>query len=119
MPTLSSKGLHRRIHEVVLRIPRGRVATYGQVARLAGLPGQARLVGYALHALPVGTSVPWQRVVNAQGAISTPAGHDARQRRLLQREGVRFDTRGRIPLADFQWSARKSRAQSQGPLRTP
>lgn len=95
---MAPKSLHVRIHEVVSRIPRGRVATYGQVARLAGLPGQARLVGYALHALPAGTSVPWQRVVNAQGAISTPGGPDNRQRRLLESEGVRFDDRGRIAL---------------------
>lgn len=107
-PGTAPKGLHPRIHDVVSRIPRGRVATYGQVARLAGLPGQARLVGYALHALPAGTSVPWQRVVNAQGAISTPPGHDALQRRLLEREGVRFDARGRIPLASFQWRPRRS-----------
>lgn len=108
MPRTVSKGLHLRIHNVVSRIPRGRVATYGQVARLAGMPGQARLVGYALHALPAGTSVPWQRVVNALGAISTPPGHDALQRRLLEREGIRFDARGRIPLAAFQWRPRRS-----------
>lgn len=102
------ESLHLRIHRLVSRIPRGRVATYGQVARLAGLPGQARLVGYALHALPAGTSVPWQRVVNAQGAISTPPGHDALQRRLLEGEGIRFDARGRIPLASFQWRPRRS-----------
>jgi methylated-DNA-protein-cysteine methyltransferase-like protein len=65
MRTTPPKGLHLRIHDVVSRIPRGRIATYGQVARLAGLPRQARLVGYALHALPTGTSIPWQRVVNA------------------------------------------------------
>jgi methylated-DNA-protein-cysteine methyltransferase-like protein len=111
MRTMPSKGLHLRIHEVVSRIPRGRIATYGQVARLAGLPGQARLVGYALHALPADTSVPWQRVVNARGAISTPPGHDMRQRRLLEREGVRFDSRGRIPLASFQWRPRSARAR--------
>jgi methylated-DNA-protein-cysteine methyltransferase related protein len=106
---MASRGLHLRIHQVVSRIPRGRVATYGQVARLAGLPGQARLVGYALHALPADTSVPWQRVVNAQGGISTPPGHDTRQRRLLEREGIRFDARGRIPLADFRWRPRRPR----------
>jgi methylated-DNA-protein-cysteine methyltransferase related protein len=100
---IASKGLHRRIHDVVSRIPRGRVATYGQVARLARLPGQARLVGYALHALPAGKTIPWQRVVNAQGAISLRGEHATRQRRLLEREGVRFDSRGRIPLASFQW----------------
>ena len=100
---------HRRILAIVSRIPRGRIATYGQIARLAGLPGHARLVGYALHALPESTVVPWQRVVNAQGGLSTPPGHDIRQRHLLEREGVRFDARGRIPLASFQWRPRRSR----------
>ncbi|MBC7896500.1 MAG: MGMT family protein [Cytophagaceae bacterium] len=109
MKTVVAGGLHRRIHDVVSRIPRGRVATYGQVARLAGLPGQARLVGYALHALRAGTRVPWQRVVNAQGGISTPPGHDLVQRGLLEREGIRFDQRGRIPLATFQWRPRRLR----------
>jgi methylated-DNA-protein-cysteine methyltransferase-like protein len=106
----SPVGLHARIHKVVSRIPRGRVATYGQIARLTGLRGQARLVGYALHALPAGTCIPWQRVVNAQGAISTPAGHDEVQRRLLESEGIRFDSRGRIPLESFQWRPRRSRS---------
>jgi Predicted methylated DNA-protein cysteine methyltransferase len=108
MKRIESKGLHRRIHDVVSRIPRGRVATYGQVARLAGLAGQARLVGYALHALPAGTRVPWQRVVNAQGAISTPPPHDTVQRRLLEREGIRFDVRGRLALASFQWRPKRN-----------
>jgi methylated-DNA-protein-cysteine methyltransferase related protein len=102
-----AKGLHQRIHETVSRIPRGRVATYGQVARLAGLGGQARLVGYALHALPAHTSLPWQRVVNAQGGISTRADHAALQRRLLEREGIRFDSHGRLSLATFQWRPRR------------
>ncbi|HJR35518.1 MAG TPA: MGMT family protein, partial [Gemmatimonadales bacterium] len=61
---------YQRIYAVVRRIPRGKVATYGQVARLARLPGRARQVGYAMHALPSGTTVPWQRVVNAQGKVS-------------------------------------------------
>lgn len=103
------KSLHRRIHEVVSRIPRGRVATYGQIARLAGIARQPRLVGYALHALPAGTSVPWQRVVNAQGGISTSGGPDSVQRKLLEREGIRFDSRGRLSLDDFQWRPRSSR----------
>lgn len=110
---MAPKGLHLRIHNVVSRIPRGRVATYGQVARVAGLPGHARLVGYALHALPAGTSVPWQRVVNARGAVSRPSGHDNRQRLLLKREGIRFDSRDRISLASFQWRPGKSRAQKE------
>jgi methylated-DNA-protein-cysteine methyltransferase-like protein len=99
----SEPRLHQRIHQVVERIPKGRVATYGQIARLAGLPGQARLIGYAMHALPTGSSVPWQRVVNAKGEISIPGENGTRQRRLLEREGIRFDARGRIPLATYQW----------------
>src|SRR5687768_6571321 len=109
MPPVS---LHSRIHAVIRRIPRGRVATYGQVARIAGLPGQARLVGYALHALPASTRVPWQRVVNAKGALSTPPGHDIVQRQLLEREGVRFDARGRIDLATYQWRRGRERART-------
>ena len=99
-------GTHSRIHRVVARIPRGRVATYGQVARLAGLAGQARLVGYAMAALPFGTRIPWQRVVNAQGAISLPGKSAERQRGLLEEEGVRFDARGRIDLDKFLWQPR-------------
>lgn len=103
------EATHARIHAAVARIPRGRVATYGQIAALAGLPGQARLVGYALHALPAATGVPWQRVVNARGEVSRrsdPGGHEALQRVILEHEGVRFDARGRIPLARFQWRPR-------------
>lgn len=95
---------------MIRRIPRGRVATYGQIARLAGLPGHARQVGYALHALPPSTSVPWQRVVNASGGISLRSSNGAAitQRILLEREGVVFDARGRIALARFGWRARES-----------
>lgn len=91
----------------VRRIPRGRVATYGQVAALAGLPRHARQVGYALHALPEGSRVPWHRVVNARGEISLrpSTGHDRLQRVLLEGEGVRFGPGGRIDLRRFQWGA--------------
>ncbi len=99
------------IHRVVKRIPRGRVATYGQVAELAGLPGHARQVGYALHALREEDDVPWQRVVNAKGEVSARSEPSAEsiQRQLLEREGVRFDLRGRIDLAEYGWRARKRR----------
>ena len=81
------------------------MATYGQVARLAGLGRQARQVGYAMHALPQGTAVPWHRVVNAAGEISRRARGDGEleQRGLLEREGVEFSWRGRIDLARFGW----------------
>lgn len=102
---------YARIYAVVRRIPEGRVATYGQVAALAGLPRHARLVGYALHALPTGTAVPWHRVVNAQGRISLgrgQAGGDLVQRQRLEREGVEF-AGGRISLARFAWKPRGAR----------
>jgi len=85
------------------------VATYGQVARLAGLPGHARLVGYAMSALPEDSPIPWHRVVNAKGEISPRshgAGASVLQRLLLQRERIRFDAIGRISLELFRWRPR-------------
>jgi methylated-DNA-protein-cysteine methyltransferase-like protein len=93
-----------RVYAVVRRIPRGKVATYGQVASLAGRPGQARQVGYALHALPTGTSVPWHRVINAAGRLSLDPGSGGLEQRLrLLAEGVTVTEGGRIPLARFRW----------------
>ncbi|HLF13285.1 MAG TPA: MGMT family protein [Bacteroidota bacterium] len=93
-----------RIWRTVRRIPRGRVSTYGTIALLAGMPGQARLVGYALHNLPEGADVPWHRVVNAQGKISLPraSGSGRRQAQLLADEGVRYDA-GAIRLKTHGW----------------
>src|SRR5918911_3839621 len=101
-------GSYARIYDIVRRIPLGRVATYGQIASLAGLAGQARQVGYALHALPASTTVPWHRVINARGEVSARAerGSELTQRFLLQREGVRFNARGRTDLARFGWRPR-------------
>ena len=105
-------GTRARIYAAVRRIPRGRVATYGQVAALAGLPRQARQVGYALAALPESSTVPWHRVVNARGAISARAdgpGAVVVQRLRLEREGVAFDAGGRLSLERHQWRPRASR----------
>jgi len=104
---------YQRIYAVVRRIPEGRVATYGQVASLAGLAGHARQVGYALHALPDGTAVPWHRVVNANGGISLRSmpGGELVQRGLLEREGIRLDPRGRVPLARVRWLPRRKTIQ--------
>ncbi|HEY3204097.1 MAG TPA: MGMT family protein, partial [Thermoanaerobaculia bacterium] len=102
-----------RIYSVVSRIPRGRVATYGQVARLAGLTGQARLVGYALSALDDRSGLPWHRVVNARGEISRRRDGspiDIVQRLRLQRERVRFDSQSRIRLDLFRWRPRRGGA---------
>jgi methylated-DNA-protein-cysteine methyltransferase related protein len=99
---------YQRIYAAVRRIPKGQVATYGQVARLAGLPGHARQVGYALHALPAVNNVPWQRVVNAKGEISRRVERhfEEMQRKLLEREKVKFGLNGKISLARFQWRPR-------------
>jgi len=95
---------YQRIYAVVRRIPAGRVATYGQVAAEAGLPGHARQVGYALHAL-ADDSVPWQRVINAQGRVSVraEAGWEGFQKHLLEAEGVAFDPRGAVDLKRYRW----------------
>lgn len=112
--TLSSA--YQSIYAVVRRIPPGRVASYGQVAAVAGLTNAARQVGYALHALPAGSAVPWHRVLNARGVISLRDHHALTQRMLLTGEGVRFDARGRADLARFGWkparrpSRRKARS---------
>lgn len=100
-------SLYERIYRVVCRIPRGKVATYGQVAWLARLPNQARLVGYTLHALSR-DDVPWQRVLNGRGEVSPRGvdGPDELQRELLEDEGVEFDRRGRVDLSRFAWKRR-------------
>ncbi|MBW2493724.1 MAG: MGMT family protein [Deltaproteobacteria bacterium] len=93
-----------RIYAVVRRIPRGHVATYGQIADLAGLDGRARQVGYAMRTLTI-EGVPWHRVVNARGQISARAepGSDLIQRQLLESEGVVFDAADRLKLEDYRW----------------
>ena len=98
---------YERIYEITRQIPYGRVATYGTVARLAGLPGQARLVGYALFrvALP-DEEVPWHRVINAKGEISrapSRRGSDWVQQARLLAEGVEFGPSGKISLAVYGW----------------
>jgi methylated-DNA-protein-cysteine methyltransferase-like protein len=92
-----------RIWQVVANIPAGTVATYGQVAALAGLPRRARLVGQVLAALPSGSRLPWHRVVNAQGRSSLPGAAGERQRELLREEGVVL-TQGRVRLARYRWT---------------
>ncbi len=93
------------IYNVVAEIPRGRVATYGQIAELAGIAGQPRRVGYALSALSRDSGVPWHRVINAKGEISVRSDSRAGklQRKLLEQEGVVFDRGGRISLDRFRW----------------
>ena len=108
----------KRIVAVVARIPPGRVATYGQVAALAGLPRHAREVGKVLGTLPPGSELPWQRVINAAGRPS-PRGvlADERHQRLrLEAEGVVFDARGRVDLERFGWDPERLEAPRRRPV---
>lgn len=97
---------YEKIYTMVRCIPEGKVATYGDIAALAGIPNGARQVGYALFALPMGSDIPWQRVINAKGGISVGRaypGGELQQRRLLEAEGVTFDANGKINLTLFRW----------------
>jgi methylated-DNA-protein-cysteine methyltransferase-like protein len=96
--------LYQRIYAVVRQIPPGKVATYGQIAQIVG-GCTARMVGYALSALPNGNDVPWQRVINAQGKVS-PHGDgfgNAIQQSLLELEGIKFDEQGRVDFTKVRW----------------
>ncbi len=96
-----------RVYAVVRQIPRGKVASYGQIAALLGHPGAARTVGWALNALRDNdiASVPWQRVINSRGRISISRADlgASLQRALLEEEGVEFDARGDVDLRRFGW----------------
>jgi methylated-DNA-protein-cysteine methyltransferase-like protein len=98
--------IYARFYEIICDIPEGFVATYGQVASLAGHPGYARQVGYALHALPENMDVPWHRVINSKGMISLkiygPLEHI--QKQLLEMEGIQFDDESRVSLKRYQWN---------------
>lgn len=102
--TASGEGW-KPVYRVVRRIPLGRVATYGQVAALAGMPGAARQIGWALSALDSEDDVPWHRVINARGEISPRGAHESvdLQRALLESEGVELSQRGRIDLGRYAW----------------
>lgn len=95
---------YERIWDVVAQIPHGRVATYGQIARLAGLGRRARLVGYALHHSPIERELAWHRVINADGKISFPKHSNRyhRQQVELEAEGIVF-TNGRVDLDIYRW----------------
>ena len=95
----------QQVWDLVRQVPPGRVATYGQIAETLESPRAARTVGWALHALPEGSGVPWHRVINQKGRISTskhPQGY-GEQRCLLQGEGVQFDEQGRVDLQIYGW----------------
>ena len=99
------QSFFEQVYRVVGCIPPGRVATYGQIARILDMPRAARTVGWALRALPEGHDVPWQRVINAQGAISSRGSPGAAvQQALLEDEGIVFDAQGRVDLNEYGWT---------------
>ena len=105
---LMTAEIYALVWGIAKRIPRGRVATYGQLAALLGMPKHARQVGYALSASPGNMKIAWHRVVNAEGRISLrlkhwETGSDDLQRILLEAEGIKFDDSGRIELKKFRW----------------
>jgi len=96
----------QRVYEMVARIPRGKVVTYGQIAAALGAPRQARTVGWALHSAPEWLDIPWHRVVNRSGGISTrhTIGELSIQRGLLEDEGIVFNEDGRLDLKRYRWA---------------
>ena len=95
------------IYQTVRQIPPGKVATYGQIADLTGIYGKARLVGYAMFQVDTTSEdIPWHRVINAKGEISYSnlrKGGDFLQKDLLEQEGIKFNSAGKIDLKEFQW----------------
>ncbi len=104
-----SRSLFARIYAIVRRVPRGRVTTYGDVARLAGLRNGARTIGWALASLPGIDAAPWWRVIRRDGTIA-PRPFAAEQRRRLQREGIRLGPAGAVDLRRYGWPSGKASA---------
>ena len=106
---MATRESYQHIWDTIRKIPRGRVATYGQIAFEAGYPKQARLAGYALFNTPSGFKLPWHRVINAQGRISFPPRSEPykKQKALLEKEGVVF-LRGKVNLERFLWRPRSA-----------
>ncbi len=102
-------SVYEKIYNVVRQIPRGKVSTYGQIAKIVDRC-TPRMVGYAMAALRGRADVPWQRVINSKGEVSTRSRGDGalRQRKLLEKEGIRFDPRGRVNLRKVRWTQSKT-----------
>ncbi|MDD5800262.1 MAG: MGMT family protein [Coriobacteriales bacterium] len=105
---MADEAFFQRAYDIVRQIPRGRVATYGQVARMMGEPRKARFVGFAMHSSPgMAGGVPCHRVVFADGSLAPgfAFGGPGQQRRILQEEGVGFLPSGKVDMRRFQWEA--------------
>jgi methylated-DNA-protein-cysteine methyltransferase related protein len=105
------------VYRLIKRIPRGKVTTYGELARALRLSGGARAVGYAMAACPSGRGIPWHRVVGAGGHLRIPEPHGSLQRRLLEAEGVKIEE-ARINMTIFGWSPPRRRPSRTKPKST-
>ena len=114
MPTSSPSPTVELVYAVVKRVPAGRVATYGQIAKLIGFPKHSRYIGFALRQLPAGNRIPWHRIVNSKGEIAARSSRTAdrdcesEQHWRLQDEGIEFDDAGRVSLKKYQWKPRRN-----------
>ncbi len=103
--TMTSTGFFEQVYRLVRQVPPGQVTSYGAIARMLGRPRAARTVGWALHSLPAGSDVPWQRVINSRGRISMGKSSGAEaQRALLEDEGVEFSENGTVDWERFGWA---------------
>jgi len=111
---MASQGFFRRVYQLVSQVPEGRVVTYGQIAAMLGDPRRARVVGWAMRDCPA--DVPWHRVVNSKGQVSTRnlSGGFNEQRALLEDEGVEFDLSGRIDLDAYGWQVPRRSSNDHG-----
>lgn len=105
MTTTMATGFFEQVYRLVRQVPPGKVTSYGAIARMLGNPRAARTVGWALHSIPESSDVPWQRVINSRGRISTSCREhgEGLQRALLEAEGVKFDERGYVDWGRFGW----------------
>jgi methylated-DNA-protein-cysteine methyltransferase related protein len=109
-----------KVYRLVKKVPRGRVTTYGELARTLRLPGGARAVGYAMAACPSGRGIPWHRIVAAGGRLSIPEPYGSLQRKLLETEGVAIEG-AKLDIERYGWSpakkhSRKDSKNSKRPL---
>jgi methylated-DNA-protein-cysteine methyltransferase related protein len=104
------------VYRLIKKIPRGRVTTYGELARKLRLRGGARAVGFAMAACPSGRGIPWHRVIGAGGRLLIPEPHGSLQRRLLESEGVRVEF-GRVDMEQYAWKAPRTRNRAARPKR--
>src|SRR5580692_12513417 len=107
-----------RVYRLVKQIPRGRVTTYGDIAKAIREPGGARVVGYAMAATPAGRGIPWHRVVSAGGKIKMPEPHASKQRRLLETEGIELGLRS-IDMKIYGWAPKQKKSRKSKPKRRP